>query len=161
MTQAVPRTVVVAVPDTGAYYMSCLGAVLHLLMEQEPRPDTIIHVDYHDKDISLDPGNKEGYIPPGAEMHIDWATWLGKELDDDDTLELWVSIDRDGWEVMRIEGPEGDVTEVTSSSAWTSPSTAWRAAASKSGPDAGSAFLLARWRARCHGHRVRVRDFRT
>jgi hypothetical protein len=112
MTQVVARMEVVAVPDTGAYYVSCLGAVLHLLLEQEPRPDTIIHVDYHEKDISLDPGNKEGYIPPGADMHIDWAAWLDKEFDDDDTLELWVYIDRDGWEVMRIEGPEGDVTEV-------------------------------------------------
>jgi len=100
------------VPDTGAYYMSCLGAVLGLLKEQELRPDTIIHIDYHEEDISLDPRNKEGYIPPGADMHIDWAAWLGRELDDDDTLELWVYIDRGGWEVMRIEGPEGDVTEV-------------------------------------------------
>jgi hypothetical protein len=44
-------------------------------------------------------------------MHIDWASWLGRELDDD-RLELWVYVDRDGWEVMRVEGPEGDVTEV-------------------------------------------------
>lgn len=98
-------------PDTGEYYMFCLGAVLDRLKAREPQADTIIHVDYHEEDISLDPRNEDGYIPPRADMHINWAAWLGRELDDDDTLELWVYVDRDGWEVMSIEGPEGNVTE--------------------------------------------------
>jgi hypothetical protein len=44
-------------------------------------------------------------------MHIDWAAWLGRELGDDKALELWVYIDRDGWEVMSVEGADGNVTD--------------------------------------------------
>lgn len=75
--------------------------------------DTIIYIDYHEEDISLDPrrSGEDKLIPPGAEVQIDWATWLGKEPSDDDRLELWVYVDPDGWEVMRVDGFNGDITE--------------------------------------------------
>lgn len=87
--------------------MSCLGEVLDRLRAREPQAGTIVHIDYHEEDISLDPRDEDRYIPSGAGMHINWATWLGRELDDDDMQELWVYVDRDGWDVMRVGGPEG------------------------------------------------------